>query len=70
MSIGIGTRFTPTLTTRSKDVTVGKEYAIVGRDRDGDLYFIDDVGERNFAMCDDGNLRTARDRPAGYTLLN
>lgn len=70
MSIGLGTRFTPTCTTRTKDVTVGKEYAITGIDRDGDLYFIDDVGEHNFAMCDDGNLRAARDRPAGYTLLN
>lgn len=30
-----------------QDVTPGKIYTVDGVDRDGDCYFIDDVGEKN-----------------------
>jgi hypothetical protein len=33
------------------DVTNGKEYTIAGIDWDGDEYFIDDAGERNYAAA-------------------
>jgi hypothetical protein len=35
-----------------QDCTVGKVYEIVGYDSDGDLYFLDDVGDRDFAFAD------------------
>lgn len=39
------------------DITVGKEYTIIGFDEDGDLFFIDDVGEADYAaISDDGVL--------------
>lgn len=31
------------------DCTIGKVYEVVGYDDDGDLFFIDDVGEKDFA---------------------
>lgn len=47
----IGDKFVAAHATTSGDVTVGKEYTIAGEDQDGDVYFIDDAGEQNFAMC-------------------
>ncbi len=32
-----------------EDVTNGKEYAIVGVDDDGEEFFIDDKGDKNFS---------------------
>lgn len=34
------------------DVTIGKHYTIVGVDADGDEWFIDDVGDKDFAACE------------------
>lgn len=36
------------------DVTIDKIYQIVGSD-DGDEYFIDDAGDRNYCACSDGS---------------
>jgi hypothetical protein len=36
------------------DVTIGRIYTLDGMDRDGDFFFIDDVGELNFAADDRG----------------
>lgn len=33
------------------DITPGKKYVIFGLDGDGDEYFMDDAGERNFSAC-------------------
>jgi hypothetical protein len=37
-----------------EDVTLGKIYVIEGLDEDGEEYFLDDVGERNFAASSFG----------------
>lgn len=52
----VGLKFKPTETTTSGDVTVGKVYEIAGTDDLGWLYFIDDAGDRNFAMMHGGQL--------------
>lgn len=39
------------------DCTVGKIYEVVGYDDDGDLFFIDDVGEQDFAYTPQDPLR-------------
>lgn len=31
------------------DITIGKLYQTVGEDATGDLYFIDDAGDKNFS---------------------
>lgn len=36
---------------RLSDVTYGKTYTISGHDEDGDAYFLDDSGEKNFAAA-------------------
>lgn len=45
-------------TSAFPDITEGTVYEIVGIDADGDVYFIDDIGEQNFSMCcPDADLR-------------
>lgn len=34
------------------DITPGKHYTIAGVDDDGDEWFIDDVGDKDFAACE------------------
>lgn len=51
MAHELGTRIKFSNAEELKDVTNGKEYTISGRDWDGDEYFIDDVGERNYATA-------------------
>jgi len=34
------------------DITFGKVYAVEGIDEDGELFFLDDAGEANFAGMD------------------
>lgn len=36
------------------DVTVGKVYSVAGIDEDGEAYFYDDVGDRNWALGSGG----------------
>lgn len=38
-----------------QDVTVGKRYTIEAIDEDGEPYFIDDAGERNWSASEDGS---------------
>lgn len=34
----------------ARDVTIGTVYTIIGQDTDGDFYFLDDVGDKNFSI--------------------
>ena len=60
----IGTKFEALRGTNSGDVTVGQTYEIVGFNHDGDEYFIDDVGDKNYAVAFNGNLY-----PDGYRVV-
>lgn len=48
------TGFKPHMKLLWEDVTLGKEYVIAGSESDGDTYFRDDVGARNYSACFDG----------------
>lgn len=39
--------------TDLEDITIGKEYTIIGVESDGDVYFEDDIGERDYAAASD-----------------
>lgn len=43
-------------TVTLKDVTLGKIYTCQGEDEDGDLWFLDDEGERNWAIATFGGI--------------
>lgn len=49
VKVGDFVKFNSTFFGDIEDITVGKTYKIEVQDNDGELYFIDDVGERNFA---------------------
>lgn len=54
----IGTEFTFPASAENEtlyDVTIGKVYSLAGADKDGDLYFIDDKGEKNYAGMDNNS---------------
>lgn len=38
------------------DTTVGKMYTIAGVDYEGDVYFLDDKGEKNYSASPDGDV--------------
>ena len=40
------------------DITFGKVYTVAGIEVDGELYFMDDVGDRNYAGMDDNSHGT------------
>jgi len=39
---------------KAPDCTVGKVYEIIGIDCDKDVYFYDDIGEKNFSCTHNG----------------
>lgn len=62
----VGEKFVALRSTSSGDVTVDKEYTIAGRDQGGYAYFIDDVGDRNYAVeAPAGQLY-----PTGYRVVS
>lgn len=63
--LNVGEQFEALRTAACGDVTVGKIYTIAGKDLDGDIYFIDDAGDKNFACASGGNLRST-----GYKVIN
>lgn len=50
---------------KSIDITIGKLYVIAGQDGDeqGDLFFIDDAGDKNYSICDSKRYGAAWCKP-------
>ena len=53
--LDVGDKFIFTKTDLEwEDVSVNKVYVVEGKDEDGDLFFQDDVGEKNYALVNIG----------------